>query len=170
MSQIIQKKVCMLGEFAVGKTSLVRRFVEGVFDDKYLSTVGVSIARKSLARAGHQLNLILWDLAGSNGYARMAPSYLQGAAGGLIVFDLTRPDTMRVAGEYVALLRASNPDAALVFAANKADLEAERRLSGDALDEFAGRHSAACLSTSALDGRNVEALFLALADRLEPQP
>ncbi|MBK8429800.1 MAG: hypothetical protein IPL28_00260 [Chloroflexi bacterium] len=58
----IQKKVCLLGDFAVGKTSLVRRFVEGRFDDRYLSTIGVKISRKTITRAEYILNLLVWDL------------------------------------------------------------------------------------------------------------
>ena len=62
----VQKKVCLLGDFAVGKTSLIRRFVEGRFDDRYLSTIGVKISRKTVTRADHLLNLLIWDLAGGD--------------------------------------------------------------------------------------------------------
>ena len=64
----IQKKICLLGDFGVGKTSLVQRFVEGRFDDKYLSTVGVKISRKTLKRSYGEMNMLVWDLAGSNGF------------------------------------------------------------------------------------------------------
>ncbi len=61
----IQRKVCLLGDYSVGKTSLVRRFVEGQFDDKYLSTIGVRISRRTMVRADKEINLLIWDLAGA---------------------------------------------------------------------------------------------------------
>ncbi|HNO94753.1 MAG TPA: hypothetical protein PKJ84_11315, partial [Anaerolineales bacterium] len=71
----IQKKICLLGDFGVGKTSLVQRFVEGRFDDKYLSTMGVKISRKTLKRSYGKLNLLIWDVAGSNGFESSGTSY-----------------------------------------------------------------------------------------------
>ncbi len=97
----IQKKVCLLGDFAVGKTSLVRRFVEGRFDDKYLSTIGVKISRKTLARPYGALHLIVWDLAGGEEFGAES-SYLRGAAGALIVGDLTRRETLESFERYAA--------------------------------------------------------------------
>ena len=108
--KVIQKKVCMLGDFAVGKTSLVRRYVEGSFDDKYLSSIGVKISRKPLEREGHKLNLILWDLGGSENFAHLQPSYLQGAAGVLIVLDLTRKETLESLDGYVKQIKEVNKE------------------------------------------------------------
>lgn len=87
--KVVQKKVCLLGDFAVGKTSLVRRFVEGHFEDKYLSTIGVKVARKSLDRDETKLNLLIWDLVGGNEFSRSETGYLLGTAGALVVCDLT---------------------------------------------------------------------------------
>lgn len=166
---VLQKKVCMLGYFAVGKTSLVRRFVEGRFDDRYLSTIGVKISRKPVVVDGTSVHLILWDLAGSEEYKDVQTNYLQGASGGLIVCDLTRPETLEGWAYYAQRLRAVNPAARIVLVANKADLTQERAISDHEL-----RQAAAALDngtgvppdywlTSAKTGENVEAVFRRLA-------
>jgi GTPase SAR1 family protein len=78
---MIQKKVCMLGSFSVGKTSLVRRFVESMFSDAYLTTVGVKIDKKPLQVEGNDLTLMLWDIYGEDDFQKMRMSYLRGARG-----------------------------------------------------------------------------------------
>lgn len=161
---IIQKKICLLGDFAVGKTSLVRRFVEGRFDDKYLSTVGVKISRKSLARNGDQLNLLIWDLAGGEAFGRYEASYLRGASGALIVCDLTRPETLATAQQYAAQMRQENPLAACVLIANKGDLTELRTLTDDELEAASALLNMPYLVTSAKSGANVPLAFEHLAD------
>ncbi|RLC60203.1 MAG: GTP-binding protein, partial [Chloroflexota bacterium] len=94
----IAKKVCLLGDLAVGKTSLVSRFVYNLFDDKYVSTIGVKVSRKTviIPRAGDivELTMMLWNLAGNEEFDRVRASYLRGAAGAVLVCDLTRPETL----------------------------------------------------------------------------
>ncbi|OQA19759.1 MAG: Ras family protein [Chloroflexi bacterium ADurb.Bin360] len=169
--RVIQRKVCLLGAFAVGKTSLIRKYIEGCFDDKYLSTIGVKISRKSVHLEGGALSLILWDLAGSEEYNGVQTSYLQGATGGIIVCDLTRAETLDEWRRYTLRLRQVNPQARIILVANKADLVASRVLSDGDLRAAA----AACASdgaippyllTSAKTGENVEAAFLCLAQQL----
>lgn len=159
----LSKKVCLLGDFAVGKTSLVRRFVEGRFEDKYLSTIGVKVDRKVLHLPGPGraaiLSLMLWDLAGGPEFAPIAPSYYRGASGAILVCDLTRPDTLDGIGRYAAAFLAACPTARLVLAANKTDLETERVLDDEALAKVASAHGAPIFLTSAKTGAQVEALF-----------
>ena len=94
---MIQKKVCMLGGFAVGKTSLVARFVTSIFSDKYLTTVGVKIEKKSVQVSNQQLDLVLWDIYGDDEFQRVRMSYLRGASGYLLVVDPTRKATLETA-------------------------------------------------------------------------
>lgn len=170
----LSKKVCLLGDFAVGKTSLVRRFVYNLYDDKYLSTIGVKVSRKNVVlplRADIvDLTLMLWDLAGSEEFNDVRASYLRGAAGGLLVCDLTRPDTLDSLFNYAAELRAMNDAATIVIAANKDDLRQQHQLTLDQVQTAASNLNAVCFSTSARSGQNVEEAFRHLGRLLLPAP
>jgi len=168
----ISKKVCLLGDFAVGKTSLMRRFVYNLFDDRYLSTIGVKVSRKTLdvSRGGEmlELNMMIWDLAGSDEFNQARKSYLRGAAGALLVCDVTRPQTLASLQTYANDLLQMKPDARFVVAANKCDLIAqaapgEQCLMPGQVEEFAGAFSAPWTLTSARTGDEVETLFRYLA-------
>ncbi len=163
---IIQKKICLLGDFAVGKTSLVRRYVEGRFDDKYLSTIGVKISRSTLRRPTGELNLIVWDLAGGDEFSTQS-SYLRGASGALIVCDLTRHETLAAFEHYAIRVRQVNPNAPLVFVANKVDLITERAISTEELITTCEALGGPFVLSSAKTGEQVENAFLQLADALE---
>ena len=163
---VIQKKICLLGDFSVGKTSLVRRFVEGRFDDKYLSTIGVRISRKTLPRATDTLNLLVWDLAGAQEFNTQS-SYLTGVAGALIVCDLTRHSTLDSCAKYVQQVRAINWTAPIVFAGNKLDLTAERAIQEEELRRCSEAQNGSYVLTSAKTGAGVELAFELLARKLE---
>jgi len=163
---LIQKKVCLLGDFAVGKTSLVRRYVEGSFSDKYLSTIGIKVSRKILTRQSFQLNLFFWDLAGGEKFSGNDRNYLRGAAGALLVCDLTRPDTFQVLSEYVQQLNEVSPKAKLIIAANKADLIQDTSEIMTDVDTLSRSINCQFLLTSAKTGENVERIIDILADRL----
>ncbi len=164
----------MLGDFAVGKTSLVRRFVYDMFDDRYISTIGVKVSRKPLAVVSGDrvvdLTMILWDLAGSEDFSQMRGAYLRGAAGALLVYDLTRGETLASLHSYASQLRQTNAEAALLVVANKSDLAAADNGGADAaaLDglALAASLNAPFLATSALTGLNVEDVFRQLGQRL----
>jgi small GTP-binding protein len=176
MATAVSKKVCLLGDFAVGKTSLVRRFVYDLFDDKYLSTIGVKVSRKTMAVRRDdeilELTMMLWDLAGSDEFDRVRASYLRGASGAVLVCDLTRPETLSSVHLYVQELQAVSPGAHLIVAANKLDLvEQPPAGSRPALDleqvqVAATRLGAPYYLTSAKTGDEVEALFRHLGQRL----
>jgi len=163
---VIQKKICLLGEFAVGKTSLVRQFVEGRFDDKYLSTIGVKVSRKILTRPYGSLNLLVWDLAGSEQFSTNT-GYLQGAAAAIVVCDLTRGETLAGLERYTNQLRAIGVKQPIVYLGNKADLTEQRAISEEALSTAAQALGGPYLLTSAKTGANVEEAFLKLAALLE---
>lgn len=169
-ASVISKKVCLLGDFAVGKTSLVRRFVYERFDDRYLSTIGVKVSRKTMVVTGQDrpvdLSLILWDLAGSEEFDLLRASYLRGAAGAVLVCDLTRPDTLRQLSTYLDDLRRISPGAKVILAANKLDLADSLRLSAAEVTEYAAGLSIPCYLTSARTGDQVETLFRQLGQML----
>lgn len=164
--KVVQRKVCLLGDFAVGKTSLVRRFVDNRFDDKYLSSIGVKVSRKTLNRSDHTLNLLIWDLVGGNEFSRREIGYLVGAAGALLVCDLTQLETVDAVAQYAHQLRTINPQAALVFIGNKVDLVDERVITDEQLLAVADTWKGSCLLTSAKTGEQVETAFMQLAHKV----
>lgn len=163
----IQKKVCMLGEFSVGKTSLIERFVYNRFDDNYLSTIGVKISRKSVDIGnGIKTNLLLWDLAGGDEFSGSQSSYLRGAAGALLVCDLTRKETLSVVEEYAGQLHAVQPNARIIIVANKCDLSGEFEISETDLQNLSNKLDAPFFLTSAKTGEKVEEVFFELASKV----
>lgn len=162
--RMIQKKVCLLGDFAVGKTSLIRRFVEGRFDDKYLTTVGVVVSRKTVEYSDKTVNLLIWDLAGGRDFRQSG--YLIGVAGALIVCDLTRVSTLSSYYENADQLRQFNPEVKLVLLANKSDLIDERAIPEEQLITWARELESPLLLTSAKTGEQVDNAFRTLSDSL----
>lgn len=162
----LSKKVCLLGDFAVGKTSLVRRFIYDLFDDRYISTIGVKVSRKTIHVAREQdvveLTIMLWDLAGSEEFNHMRATYLRGASGVLLVGDLTRPATFASLPGYVVDLDQPGSRLPFLLAANKVDLLSNSN--GDrsvlsSVEALAADLQAPLYLTSALTGDEVEQAF-----------
>ncbi|TAE78525.1 MAG: GTP-binding protein [Oscillatoriales cyanobacterium] len=161
----------MIGDFGVGKTSLIRRFVDRQFSDEYLSTVGVKISRKSipLENTKHQegvtAQLLIWDLEGHTKFKGIAPTYLQGASGVLIVADVSRSETVERISEHVKLFSSVNPKGSIIVALNKVDLIDEEKLA--LLVEIShaiGQDKViAVYTTSAKTGKDVDEIFHKLA-------
>lgn len=169
----VKKKICMLGDFGVGKTSLIRRFVERSFTDEYLSTVGVKISQKSVAlpQIAQSLDLLIWDIEGQTKFKAIAPSYLQGAVAVVIVGDVTRPETVQHFQDHIKLFQESSPQGKIVLALNKTDLiepevsEKLRQFLQGAVQNVLGVYP-----TSAKSGKNVDTIFEALATALVSVP
>jgi small GTP-binding protein len=166
----IKKKICLLGTFAVGKTSTVQRFVYSRFDERYLTTIGVRVSQKLMApmevpgRAeAVQYNLLVWDIAGMDRFDTLVENYYRGAAGALAVGDLTRPDTFNQLDEICNRFRAVNPQAALVIVGNKVDLQSPGEGTSVVMRRLAKTYGTRPLTTSAKSGENVEAAFVQLA-------
>ena len=161
----VQKKICMIGAYAVGKTSLVRRFVESLFDERYQTTVGVKIDRKRLVVRHRQLNLMLWDLAGDDELQQLRISHLRGASGYILVADGTRKATLDRALHLQQSIAAVLGPAPFVLAINKADLAEEWVIEDSAISQLA-QSGWILLRTSAKTGEGVEDLFLILAENV----
>ncbi|RDI96720.1 GTP-binding protein [Meiothermus sp. QL-1] len=153
----------MLGAFAVGKTSLVARFVHGFFSEKYHTTIGVKIDKKLLEVEGKRVGLVVWDLYGEDRFLRVEPFYLRGSAGYLLVADGTRPETLEVAQEMQERASAELGPVPFVLLLNKHDLP--WRLEGARVEGLRALGWAVHY-TSAKSGEGVEEAFLALARRL----
>ena len=164
---MLQKKICVLGAFGVGKTSLVRRFVESIFSDAYLTTVGVKIDKKTVDVGSQPVTLVVWDVAGEDDWNAIRMSYVRGAAGYLLVVDGTRQETLRVAEGIQARVTAEVGPLPFLVLLNKADLAAEWELP-DPPSEALSTSAVAVVRTSAKTGDAVEDAFQQLANRLAP--
>jgi small GTP-binding protein len=168
---MISRKVCLLGAFSVGKSSLLRRFVHEVFDDRYITTLGVKIETKQVELDSGSVKMIIWDMEGADPAnddeelvtPRMR-AYLQGVHGVLIVADGTRPVTVDTAMHLSQWLDNEHPGVARTLLLNKSDLVDEWKVSDERLSGIS--ESLHCFTTSALSGENVESTFAYLASVL----
>lgn len=165
---MLTKKICMLGSFSVGKTSLVKRFVESTYSEEYLTTVGVKVDKKVVRVGGQEMTLMLWDLAGDDDFQRMNVSYLRGSAGIICVADGTRRATLDVVRDLRERLRANLGDLPAVLAVNKSDLGDAWECDDTDLEKLRSE-GWSVRKTSAKDGVNVEESFSELASRLLSQ-
>lgn len=162
---VVQRKVCMLGATSVGKTSLVRRFVESIFSEKYQATIGVKIDRKLVELGDTTVSLLLWDLQGEDEFQRVRLSYLRGASGLIYVADGTRPDTLLTTTSLRALAEETVGDVPSLLFLNKSDL-AEQWALDEPFIEANGPSGVPMLRTSARTGDQVEAGFHQLVRRM----
>lgn len=169
----IRKKICMLGAFGVGKTSLVRQFVFNKYEDKYLSTIGVLISQKQLppfrkSDSGRieQLEFIIWDLANIEKYNKMTKNYFRGAAGAIAVCDLTRAHTFEEIDQLLNKFLEINPKSRIVLAGNKIDLVDQQLIEMERFLHLSDSYQTTYTLTSAKTGENVEQLFVCLGNEL----
>jgi small GTP-binding protein len=161
-------KFVMLGDFAVGKTSLVKRFVYNIFDDLYLTTIGVRVMKKELAindRGEIQVTLLIWDIGGQQDFQMVTPQYLQGASGAIIVADQSRIQTIEQIDSHIEQFWNENPPGKIVIAFNKDDMFSDAEPPGEVKSHIESkheRHGDAVFRTSAKDGRNVQEMFVHL--------
>jgi small GTP-binding protein len=165
VSSLPTRKICVLGDFAVGKTSLVERFVRNIFSDRYLTTVGVKIDTKVVEIEDRSLKLVLWDLAGNGYLTTPARAYLQGAHAFLMVCDGTRRATLTNALNLLEAARGLVGDKPAVLLVNKQDLADTWEVDQDSLD-LAREKCAHLFATSAKNGANVERAFRVLGEQL----
>jgi small GTP-binding protein len=167
-------KIVMLGDFAVGKTSLVKRFVYDAFDDMYLTTLGVKVTKNEiqLVDNGNHVGvmLLLWDIGGHSRFSEISMNYLKGAGGAIIVGDLSNADTMKHIPNHLAIFREVNPGGRFLVALNKADLVDADKTGYDYVKKFLDHPDSypddVFSLTSAKTGANVEALFHTMASQL----
>ena len=164
---MMQKKICLVGAFAVGKTSLAARFVQGIFSEKYLTTIGVKIDRKVVRARERDLALLVWDIAGEDEFHRVEADYLRGASGYLLVADGTRRGTLDTAIALQQRIESALGPAPFALLLNKADLAEQWEIADADLAPLRGR-GWELLRTSARNGEQVEAAFASLAERMVP--
>ncbi len=160
---MLQKKICMLGAFAVGKTSLVRRFVDSVYSESYHTTIGVKIDKKLISIPGHrEVILVLWDIYGADEFQQVRMSYLRGMAGCLLVVDGTRRATLDEALAFDEKVRDVSDRVPSVIVINKSDLADDWEVEAERL-EVIERGGRIVVRTSAKTGEGVQMAFHKLA-------
>ncbi len=162
---MIQKKVCMLGATAVGKTSLVTQFVRRMFSDKYHSSIGITVDKKTLSVGGQDVLLMLWDIYGEDEYQKIRSSYLRGTSGYLLVVDGTRPATLEKAYELRQNVEETIGVVPFVLVLSKCDLVESWALPPTAEADLAAR-GCPVFRASAKTGVGVEETFQTLAGKM----
>ena len=159
---MVKRKICMLGAFSVGKTSLVSRFVRSIFSEKYHTTIGVKVDKKQMVIDGEDLSLLIWDLYGEDDIQEVRMNYVRGAAGYLLVADGTRRDSLDIAQRIRKRVESDVGKIPFVLLMNKSDLT-EAWMFDDATLESLRGEGWTVIRTSAKTGEGVEEGFALLA-------
>eukprot|EP01101_Sappina_pedata_P010182 TRINITY_DN634_c0_g1_i1.p1 TRINITY_DN634_c0_g1~~TRINITY_DN634_c0_g1_i1.p1 ORF type:complete len:199 (-),score=53.70 TRINITY_DN634_c0_g1_i1:110-706(-) len=171
MSKVFQFKLVLLGESAVGKSSLVLRFVKGQFFDFQESTIGAAFLTQTVCLNDTTVKFEIWDTAGQERYHSLAPMYYRGAQAAIVVYDITNQDSFERAKSWVKeLQRQGNANIVIALAGNKLDLASSRKVSAEEGQAYADENGALFLETSAKAATNVNELFVAIAKKLPKTP
>jgi len=169
----VRKKICMLGESAVGKTSLISRFVFNQFDDKYITTLGTKVSKKTVTiqtknQSGEDVNvnvtIAIWDVIGQQQYHSLVLKYFKNSDGGLVVADGSRFETVEIMRKWVGSFFNSVGKVPILLLINKSDLIDVQSFNKQALDELCVEFGSKYYFTSAKTGDNVELSFTTLAE------
>lgn len=155
-------KVLLVGDPAVGKTSLMQKFVENRFDRDYKPSIGVDFAYKTMDVGEKVAKLIIWDVASQERFTPYRSSFYQQTNGALVVFDLTRPDTLEAVENWMREIRQFTGDIPVVLVGNKADLDKKRKVRKTDVEPWIERYGCGYVETSAMNGHGVEEAFQAL--------
>lgn len=169
----VKKKIVLLGDPAVGKTSLIRRFVLSTFDEKYVSTIGARVSKKEIQVPtmvyNVKMDMMIWDLIGSRESTRLHEMYYRGADGAIVVADVTRLSTIENLDMWVTSFRAAMGDKTVLMVYNKTDLEGYWTMDEHGMEAMAAKHNTIYYKTSAKNGVNVEIAFYRLAELMLEQ-
>ena len=155
---MLEKKICMLGTLAVGKTSLVRRFIEGIYSEGYQTSIGVKVDKKSVREAGQEVKLVLWDIFGEDRFQKVQAAYWRGMFGYLLVVDGTRRNTLDEALALNQRVTDTGLKVPAILLVNKADLVDQWEIGDDRLAQLT-QSGWEIMRTSAKSGENVNAAF-----------
>ncbi len=162
---MIKKKVCMLGSFAVGKTSLVQRFVNSIFSEKYHTTIGVKIDQKLIKIDDNDVNLMLWDIHGEDEFQKVKPAYIMGSSGYFIVMDGTRRNSIETGLALREMVEKTIGNVPFILLINKVDLIDNWEIKTEDIEELKKRGPEVIL-TSAKTGDAVEEAFISLTRQM----
>ena len=166
-------KICLVGDVGVGKTSLIRRYVLDVFDDKYIATIGTKVTKKDIQftnpRTGvsEEVTLLVWDIMGQPSFREvLREAYFYGAQGAIAVCDVTSKESLNELRYWIKAMTATTGEIPIVFLGNKCDLKDETRVALEDIQVFAKKHDSQAMFTSAKTGHNVEQAFSSIVDSM----
>jgi small GTP-binding protein len=163
-------KICLFGEASVGKTSLIRRYVLDIFDDKYLATIGAKVSKKKVTvpvkeEENVDLTMMIWDIMGQKGFRKLLEeAYFAGASAAVGVCDITRRETLADLEEWIREIYGVTGKIPIIILANKVDLKGPNTLTEDDVRSIAIKYNAPYLFTSAKTGENVDNAFQKLSE------
>eukprot|EP01070_Trichotokara_eunicae_P002480 Trichotokara_eunicae@DN2684_c0_g1_i1.p1 len=160
-------KLVFLGEQAVGKTSIITRFMYDSFDNNYQATIGIDFLSKTLYLEERTVRLQLWDTAGQERFRSLIPSYIRDSSAAVIVYDITNRTSFLNTSKWIDDVRAERGnDVIIALVGNKSDLNDRRQVSPEEGEQKASDNDAVFIETSAKSGLNVKSLFRKLASTL----
>jgi small GTP-binding protein len=165
-------KVILIGSSSVGKSSILQRYIQKVFNESYSCTIGVDFFMKSLDIGDKSIKLQLWDTAGTEKFRSITTGYYRGANAAFVVFDLTSKATFECLDEWIQnYYKYSSPDSEknVVLIGNKCDLVNRREVNEEDIEKFANYNNLMYFETSAKDGKNIDECFYFIAEKLLKQ-
>jgi len=161
-------KILMIGDPAVGKSSLLLRYADNQFTSNFISTIGVDYKEKELIVGSNKVKIQIWDTAGQERFRTITSSYYRGAHGMILTFDVTNEQSFRSLGKWLQEVeRYAEENVVVVLAGNKLDLgEGASKVSATEVDEFRAKYGLDFFQVSAKEGTSVDALFQRLAEQV----
>ena len=163
MDKKLMKKICLIGDGAVGKTSLIRKFVFDSFDDAYITTIGSKVTKKKVSipysGVNYHLTFMIWDILGQRVHNNLHSTYYSGAAGAFIVCDVSRDETIQNLEEWIQVFRGVNKEAPVILLGNKSDLVTDIETAKGKIGRIADKYGLKYHMTSAKTGDHVEESF-----------
>ena len=165
---MLKYKIVLAGSKNVGKSSLISRFCDNVFDENMMDTIGVAFKRKHVSMKNEKIELSIWDFGGEEKYRSLFPSYVSGASAALILFDLTRKETVEDVQNWVEIIEENTVDIVKVLIGTKCDLKKERKVSKEESNEICKDFNFCkeAIETSSKTGENVEEAFNLMCERI----
>mmetsp|Transcript_10587 Transcript_10587/g.23359 ORF Transcript_10587/g.23359 Transcript_10587/m.23359 type:complete len:213 (+) Transcript_10587:79-717(+) len=170
VSGLNKYKLVFLGEQAVGKTSVITKFMYDTFDNNYQATIGIDFLSKTMYLEDRTVRLQLWDTAGQERFRSLIPSYIRDSSGAIVVYDITNRASFLNTSKWIEDVRCERgKDVVIVLVGNKTDLADRRQVSTEEGEERAKENNVMFIETSAKMGYNIKALFRQLAQALPGQ-
>ena len=170
----ISLKILLVGDSAVGKTTLLIKYIEDKFSDTHITTIGVEYKDKVITINGRKVNLQIWDTSGQERYQAITKNFYRNADGIIFVFDVTKEESFKHLKDWLNSSQDCDKEFKRIIVGNKIDLEEKRVIDKDRIDHFAEKENIQCFETSAKNGANVDVIFqkigeLILANKTEEE-